>query len=187
MKKLITLILLSTMLVACGQTTTEQPEMSDSETFVEAWNGAANEARTVILFDETSGKTILFHLINEEAEVTEGCEENAAAILEANNQLITSVSELFANATLETIEDGDKLFSSLVYKFEVSDPEILLDPTAVTFIVYEDLHMEVTNHEVVTYYSLSQEDFDALKVIGDTYLEALYAQDSACLVQNFSK
>lgn len=200
MKKLITLILLSTMLVACGQTT-EEPEMSDSEAFVSAWNEAGNEARTVILYSEELSKTILFDIIDEEntaAAITACAEKDPEAdfsevetytvtLNEANKALIENVANLFANANLEVIEEGEKLFSSLLYKFQISNPELVLDEEAISFIVYEDLHMEVTNKGVTTYYQLAQEDFDTLKAFGDEYLEVLLNQPVACLVQNFSK
>lgn len=201
MKKLITLILLSTMLFACGGKTTEEPKLSDSEAFVSAWNNAGNAARTVILYSEDLSKTILFDIIDEEntaAAITACSEKDPEAdfseveaytvtLNEANKTLIENVANLFANANLEVIEDGEKLFASLLYKFQISDPEIVLDENAISFIVYEDLHMEVTNKGVTTYYQLAQEDFDTLKAFGDEYLEVLLNQPVACLVQKFSK
>lgn len=226
MKKIITLILMASMLVACGQTQPEAPVESEptqevetgateTETesteltgvvkeFVEAWNAAGNEARTSIVLSE-EGKTVLFHLADDatidgavnkckkDAEKVgetidlAGIKEYATTQKEANASFVASVAELFSTTTLEELEDATGLASSLAFKFEVSNPELLLDPEAITFVVYQDLHMEVTVAEEVSYYTLTQEAYDELTTIGATYLETLMGQPATCLVQNFKK
>ena len=212
MKKIITLILMASMLVACGQTSTEEPVETEPTVevegvageFVAAWNAAGSEARTSIVLSE-EGNTVLFHLVDDAAidsavnkckkdaeKVGEtidlaGIKEYANAQKEANAAFVSSVAELFSTTTLETLEDASKLVSSLAFKFEVSNPELVLDPEAITFVVYQDLHMEVTMGEEVSYYTLTQEAYDQLTVIGATYLETLMGQSETCLVQNFQK
>ena len=189
MKKLLTLFLLTTILCACGT------EKADPKTeLVNAWNSAAENGleKTAIAFSEDTGSTILFHIyedavIDEKASKCESDTEYAEKIKAANAEFNAAAVDFLTNVTLEEIEDGEKLFSPLKYKFEVKDSEKLIDPEGIAFIFYEDLHVEVTYKEEVSYYAISEEDFASLKALSDTYLEILLGQPEACVVQDFVK
>ena len=214
MKKFIALFLMATMLVACGQeadtTVPEETEETietesaetesdvavaneDVQSFLDAWNNAANAERNVVL-TTAEGTKLVFDLVDSEGtgdaifktkkaaeKVGEtldltGIKEYSVTVEETNAQLVKTVADLAFNSAATPVEEGSTLSTNELDKFTVGETSL---------IIYDDLHIEFVNGETVTSYILSETDLETLNTVITTLVEVFNGQPTECVLQNF--
>lgn len=213
MKKLIALFLMATMLVACGQeadttepveTETVETESTETESntesvseevqsFLDAWNNAANAERNVVLSTEDGSKLVLdlvdsegtgdaifktkkaAEKVGETLDLT-GIKEYAVSVEETNAQLVSTVADLAANSSATPVEEGAALSTGELDKFTVGETSL---------VIYDDLHIELVSGETVTSYVLAEADLETLNSVIVTLVEVLNGQPAECVLQSF--
>ena len=198
MKKIIILLALL-CLCACSSnasnvTTNTTDELSLNEAFVTRWNEAVSKERVVILTSANlgNGERLLVKMLDDatiDAEASK-CEDAtyAEVVKEAAKTFVSEVASVMETIELTKLEATTRLSTFNTFKFELSNPELALDPEVISLIFYDDMHVKAKYNGVEELYSVDETTYNTLASIVEVYADVIAAQNAqACSVQYFAK
>lgn len=196
MKKIIILLILM-CLFGCSSNNTNTANdttVSLNEAFVTRWNEAVSKERVVILTSTNlgNGERLLVKMLDDAAIDAEAskCEDAtyAEVVKEAAKTFVSEVASVMETIELTKLEATNGLSTFNTFKFELSNPELALDPEVISLIFYDDMHVKAKYNGVEELYSVDETAYNTLASIVETYADVIAAQNAqACSVQYFAK